>query len=46
MGDSQVYAEVSDEEYERLEDVKDEHGLTWRGLLLQGAKSLENDGLL
>jgi hypothetical protein len=38
--------EVSDEEYEQLSEVKDVHGLTWRGLIIQGAKALDTDGPL
>lgn len=36
--------EVSEEEDERLTDVKDAHGLTWRELVLQGAKALDTKG--
>jgi hypothetical protein len=32
--------EVDQEEYDRLSEVKDAHGLTWKGMLLQGARSL------
>ncbi|WP_458190499.1 hypothetical protein [Haladaptatus sp. NG-WS-4] len=38
--------EVSDGEYEQLSEVKDAHGLTWRGLVIQGAKALDIDGPL
>jgi hypothetical protein len=38
--------EMSDEEYERLSEVKDAHGLTWRGLVIQGAKALDSEGSL
>lgn len=38
--------EVSDEEYEKLSEVKEAHGLTWRGLLMQGAQALDTDGPL
>ncbi|WP_257720320.1 MULTISPECIES: hypothetical protein [Natrinema] len=35
---------VSDEQHERLSDLKDERGYTWKGLMLEGAKCLERDG--
>ena len=35
--------EVSDEQYEQLREVKDAHALTWKALLIQGAKSLDTD---
>jgi len=38
--------EVSNEEYDRLSDVKDAHGLTWRGLVIQGARALDTEGPL
>jgi hypothetical protein len=42
-----VKVEFEDEEqYERLSDLKDAHGLTWKGLLLKGAKGLDSGGPL
>ena len=38
--------EVSDEEYEKLREIKEAHGLTWRGLLIQGANALDTEGPL
>lgn len=38
--------ELSDEEYEKLSEVKEAHGLTWRGLVIQGAKALDTEGPL
>ncbi len=38
--------EVDQEEYDRLSEIKDAHGLTWKGVLLQGAKSLDTEGPL
>jgi len=38
--------EVSEDEYERLNEVKEANGLTWRGLVIQGAKALDTDGPL
>ena len=38
--------EVNDEEYDQLKEVKDAHGLTWRGLVIQGAKALDTEGPL
>lgn len=32
---------VSEEQHERLSDLKDERGYTWKGLMLEGAKCLE-----
>jgi hypothetical protein len=37
--------EVDQEEYDRLSEVKDAHGLTWKGMLLQGARSLYEGSL-
>lgn len=37
-----INIEVADEDqYERLARVKDEHGLTWRGMLIHAADDLE-----
>lgn len=33
----------NDEQYEHLSDVKEKHGLTWRGMLVLAAKELERD---
>ena len=30
-----------DEQYERIKRVKNEHGLTWRGMLIHAADDLE-----
>jgi hypothetical protein len=30
-----------DEQYERIKRVKNEHGLTWRGMLIHAAGDLE-----
>ncbi|WP_267877942.1 hypothetical protein [Natrinema versiforme] len=38
--------EVDQDEYDRLREIKDAHGLTWKGVLLQGAKSLDTEGPL
>ncbi|MFB1066269.1 hypothetical protein [Natrinema sp. H-ect4] len=38
--------EVDQDEYDRLSEIKDAHGLTWKGMLLQGAKSLDTEGPL
>lgn len=39
-----INIEVPDEEqYERLSRLKDEHGLTWRGMLILAADELEDD---
>jgi hypothetical protein len=44
MGDKKVYAKFTDEEqHERLKEIKDKHGLTWKGLLLQGARRMEGE---
>ncbi|EMA54953.1 hypothetical protein [Halococcus salifodinae] len=38
-----INIEVPDEsEYERLSRVKNDHGLTWRGMLLRAAEELED----
>jgi hypothetical protein len=37
-----IHIEVPDEEqYNRLQRIKDEHGLTWRGMLVHAANDLE-----
>ena len=38
--------EMSEDEYKQLTKVKDAHGLTWRGLVLQSAKALDTEGPL
>ena len=38
--------EVDQEEYDRLSEIKDAHGLTWKGMLLQGVRSLDTEGPL
>ena len=38
--------EIDQEEYDRLSEIKDAHGLTWKGMLLQGARSLDTEGAL
>jgi hypothetical protein len=45
MGDPHtVYIEIEDEEqYEELQRIKKKHGLTWKGLLLQGARRMEGE---
>lgn len=47
MGVRYIKIEIDDEEqYERLSKIKDSHGLTWKGVLLRGAKGLDSDGPL
>ncbi|AFZ73400.1 hypothetical protein [Natronobacterium gregoryi] len=48
MGDTQrVYVEMDNEEqYEQLKELKKKHGVTWKGMLLQGAKRLEENNSL
>ena len=42
-----VKIEFEDEpQYERLSELKDAHGLTWKGVLLRGAKGLDSGGPL
>ncbi len=36
-----IHAKVPDEQYDRLKKIKDENGLTWRGMLLHAADNLE-----
>ena len=38
--------EVDQEEYDRLSELKDAHGLTRKGVLLQGTKSSDTEGPL
>lgn len=32
-----------DEQYERLQQMRAKYGLTWKGLLIQGARRVEED---
>ncbi|MGA9402361.1 hypothetical protein [Haladaptatus sp.] len=36
-----LHIKVDDEQYEWLSGVKDERGLTWRGMLVHAAEDLE-----
>ena len=36
-----IHFVIDDDEYERLNRVKDEHGLTWRGMVIHAADDLE-----
>lgn len=38
-----IRVEVSEEQYERLTELKKAHGLTWLGMLLRAAESLEDE---
>lgn len=38
-----VRFEIEDEQYEWLVDVKESRGYTWKGLMLEGAKALEDN---
>ena len=38
----EIRFEIEDEQYERLRELKQHHGLTWKGMLLQGAKRLDS----
>lgn len=40
---TEIRFEIEDEQYERLRKLKEHHGLTWKGMLLQGAKRLDSD---
>jgi len=40
-----VNIDLGEQEHDRLADIKEAHGLTWRGLLLQGANKLGEDPL-
>lgn len=33
---------LPDEQYDRLETIRDKHGVSWRGMLIAGAKRLES----
>lgn len=35
--------ELTEQEHERLTEIKETHGLTWRGLLFQAAKHLDDE---
>ncbi|WP_170972399.1 hypothetical protein [Natronorubrum halophilum] len=36
-----IHFVVDDDEYERLDRIKNEHGLTWRGMVKHAANDLE-----
>jgi hypothetical protein len=38
-----IRVEVEDDQHERLSEIKDRRGYTWKGLLLEGAKALDTD---
>ena len=38
-----LHIEVNDEQYERLSRLKEERGLTWRGMLILAADEIEAD---
>ena len=38
--------EVSEEQYERLTELKDKRGFAWKGLMLEGAKCLDTYEIL
>lgn len=35
-----------DEQYEEVKRIKKKHGLTWKGLLLQGARRMEDEDVI
>ena len=35
-----------DEQYERLQEIRERYGVTWKGLLMQGVLHLENQDLM
>lgn len=39
-----IQIDVSDEEYESLNETKEEFGLTWRGMLLAAQRELVEKG--
>ena len=41
---TEIRFEIDDrEQFERLRDLKDRRGYTWKGLMLEGAKALEDE---
>lgn len=48
MGETnKIYVEMEDDEqYEELKRIKKKHGLTWKGLLLQGARRMEGNDVI
>lgn len=38
-----AFDETDEDQYERLKELKDRHGLTWKGLLLEGEKRVRED---
>lgn len=37
---------VDDDQYEQLKEIKDRNGLTWKGMMLQAAKHIDEEGPL
>ncbi len=37
---------VDDDQYERLKEIKERNGLTWKGMMLQAAKHMDAEGPL
>jgi hypothetical protein len=39
----EIRFEVADNQFERLKSVKDRHGYTWKGLMLESVDALDTD---
>ena len=39
----EIRLEVADNQFERLKPVKDRHGYTWKGLMLESVDALDTD---
>lgn len=37
---------VDDDQYEQLKEIKERNGLTWKGMMLQAAKYVDEEGPL
>lgn len=37
---------VDDDQYEQLKEIKERNGLTWKGMMLQAAKHIDEEGPL
>ena len=38
----EIRFKIEDEQYERLTELKERRGYTWKGLMLEGAKRLDS----
>lgn len=44
--DMEIRFTVEDDQYEQLKQIKERNGLTWKGMMLQAAKHIDEEGPL